>query len=273
MNYKKPIVFLILVVPFFIWYGCKTLDTKVSAPVAYQEAPDLLLKMRENENRTHCFSGKFKASFETGDKSNSFSGNIRMKYDSLIWLSISPAMGIELFRLMITPDSLYMLNRANRTYYIEGFESLNALMNTSIDFEILQALILGNDFRGYNDAHFVAGTEKGAYTLYSPERAKTVTGQSSSTGVKLIQTIKLDAAFKIIYMGVKTSDRNSPMLEVNYTEFQNIDNSLFPFGQFFRIKAREETRIKIQFERINPEKELSYPFSIPAKYDQRHLDN
>ena len=58
----------------------------------------------------------FKARVDyTGDKrSENFTANIRMRKDSVIWASITSLMGIEVARLLITKDSVEVLDRLKK---------------------------------------------------------------------------------------------------------------------------------------------------------------
>src|SRR5262245_43853516 len=58
----------------------------------------------------NTFSAKIKVDYRGGDgKSNDFNAFLRMKKDSVIWVSINAALGIEAFRIMITRDSVKVL--------------------------------------------------------------------------------------------------------------------------------------------------------------------
>jgi hypothetical protein len=74
----------------------------------------------------------------------SSSVDIRMKKDSIIWMSIKPMLGIEAARLVITKDSVMMIDRLNKTMVLLSFDSLNRKVNFPLDLKIVEALIIGN---------------------------------------------------------------------------------------------------------------------------------
>ena len=53
------------------------------------------------------FTAKAKLNYTNGDQKLSAVANLRIKYDSLIWISISPGLGIEVLRLKLTTDSVF----------------------------------------------------------------------------------------------------------------------------------------------------------------------
>jgi hypothetical protein len=69
-----------------------------------------------------------------------------MRRDSAIWVSISPALGIEVFRILLTPDSLKLISKVpdNKYYYVGRFDVLSDMLGTEIDFDMLQNLLVGN---------------------------------------------------------------------------------------------------------------------------------
>ena len=50
-----------------------------------------------------------------GDNIHSLKGQLRMQNDSVIWISLSLKIGIEVARVMITDDTIKFVNRNTRT--------------------------------------------------------------------------------------------------------------------------------------------------------------
>ena len=85
-----------------------------------------------------------KIRFSDNDKSLSATANIRLKKDSIIWVSITPGFGIEAARGIITKDSLIFVNRMNKEYSAYDFEQLSREFNFNINFDLLQSVLLGD---------------------------------------------------------------------------------------------------------------------------------
>ncbi|MBR3710089.1 MAG: DUF4292 domain-containing protein [Bacteroidales bacterium] len=77
-----------------------------------------------------------------------FSGTLRMRRDSTIWISASALMGIENLRALITQDSVILINRMDQTYLAEPVSSLEQTVHAP-SLQALQAMLLGN---GTSDA-------------------------------------------------------------------------------------------------------------------------
>ena len=59
-----------------------------------------------------------------GQSYNDLSGQLRMRKDSIIWVSLTATMGMEVLRAKISADSIWVLNRMEKTYLAEPMDSL-----------------------------------------------------------------------------------------------------------------------------------------------------
>ena len=100
----------------------------------------LFQKLKENELKFGWFSAKFNLDLIIDKKKNSVTGQIRMKKDSCIWITLSPALGIEMARLLITTDSVKFINRINKTYFTGDYNQVNTLLDANIDYDVFQTL-------------------------------------------------------------------------------------------------------------------------------------
>jgi len=90
------------------------------------------------------FSAKSKIKYHDLDNNFKATANIRIKKDSVIWLSLTATLGIEALRVMITQDSIAIIDRVKKEYMRYDFEELNKKLNFEFDFQTIQAMILGN---------------------------------------------------------------------------------------------------------------------------------
>lgn len=61
--------------------------------------------------------------------------------NELIVLSVLPMMGIEMFRLEATPDSVVVVDKLNKKYAVMTYEEINELSPTTITFKYLQSML------------------------------------------------------------------------------------------------------------------------------------
>ncbi len=76
---------------------------------------------------------------------NDLSGQLRMRKDSLVWVSVTATMGVEVLRAKISNDSIWILNRLEKTYLAEPLDTLTTQLGMPLSLPLLQALLLDNN--------------------------------------------------------------------------------------------------------------------------------
>lgn len=80
-----------------------------------------------------------------GQSFNDLSGQLRMRKDSIVWLSVTATMGVEVLRAKVSNDSVWMLNRMEKTYLAEPLDSLAIQLGMPLSLPWLQNLLLDNN--------------------------------------------------------------------------------------------------------------------------------
>ncbi len=90
------------------------------------------------------FSGR--ASLDYSDESQNFQAQfqIRMKKDSIVWLSISGPLNFQVARLYMTKDSIHIINYLENSYGSVGVDYLKNFTGAALDLRSIQNLFLGN---------------------------------------------------------------------------------------------------------------------------------
>jgi len=253
--------------------SCSTQRKIIKAPIKEEGADYLFRKLKEHELQYNWFTAKFSAEYANKGQTTSFNGQIRIRKDSVIWLSFSPALGIEVFRMMLTQDSVKFINRMNSTFFVGDYNFVNKYLNTNIDFDLLQSFLTGNDLSFYENEKFRAGIETGSYKLVTANRMKLkkfVRNSQENLRV-LIQTILIDPeSFKITHAVVKEIREPNNQLEAAYSAFEKVDNQLFPKDMSFNISADNNLSVTVSFNKIIVNTVQLFPFKIPQSY---HLVN
>ena len=76
---------------------------------------------------------------------NDLSGQIRMRKDSIVWLSVSATMGMEVLRAKISNDSVWIVNRLEKSYLAEPLDTISAQMGMPFSLPMMQTLLLDNN--------------------------------------------------------------------------------------------------------------------------------
>ena len=76
---------------------------------------------------------------------NDLSGQIRMRKDSLVWFSVTATMGVEALRAKVSNDSIWVLNRLEKTYLAEPLDSVSVQLGIPLTLPWVQTLLLDNN--------------------------------------------------------------------------------------------------------------------------------
>ncbi|MDT8393873.1 MAG: DUF4292 domain-containing protein [Bacteroidales bacterium] len=251
-------------------FGCSTRRQLMKEPLKEAKSIYLMEELAKNELQFDWFSAKFSIDYIYDKKLTEFKGQIRIRKDSIIWLSFSPALGIEMARIKITNDSVFYMNRISKSYLAGDYRFISNFLKTNIDFNILQSIIIGNDFNFYEKTKFKASVDKHEYKLTTSERYKLKKFmKQDETDVKAFyQDIWLNPDnFKITRVTMKEITANKK-LDAYYSDFGDYEGQLFPYDILFEISADETIIVKINYSRIRIDHPYSFPFTIPEKYER-----
>ena len=252
--------------------SCSSAKRAVRAPIKEEGETFLLRKLRENQLEFSSFTAKFDAAYEVNKTESNINGQIRILKDSSIWISITPALGIEMARFLFTPDSIKFLNRMNNTYMEKGFSYIDELINTSVDFDMLQSLLTGNDFSLYDTTNFKALVDDGLYKLQTMNRRKVKRNiRKNDLDISFpIQTLWLDPVnFKLKQIVLKDADKETRKFTAQYNEHQNTNNQLIPLNLHFEVKTDDDkVDITVNYSKVTVNQDISMPYKVPENYSK-----
>ena len=108
--------------------------------------PNVILASAQAEAlRWDWISMKVEAEVVGPDRKDSFKATIRMSRDSIVWISVTPALGVEMARLLMTSDSVHVVSKipGNRFAYSGSYAAISDWIGTPMDFLSIQHLLTG----------------------------------------------------------------------------------------------------------------------------------
>ncbi len=272
---KNNLVSLFLSV--WMMYSCSPARQTIREPLKNYGVDYLFENLKKNEFKFDWLNANFSATIEINKNTNSFNGLLRIRKDSAIWISITPALGIEVARLLVTNDSVRMINRLNTTYFIGDYKLINKMFNADIDFDMFQSFLIGNDFSYYENGvsgKFRANIENKVYHLFTAERRKLKKFIKSKDDADriFIQNIRLiPETFKISELTIKEKKfyDDNRKLDVHYKDFRLIENQQFPYHLDVEITDKEQqVKVTIDFSKISVNVPQNLPFTISSRYQK-----
>lgn len=72
-------------------------------------------------------------------------GQLRMRRDSIAWLSVTATMGVEVLRAKVSNDSIWIVNRLEKTYLAEPLDSLAIQLGMPLNMTWVENLLFDNN--------------------------------------------------------------------------------------------------------------------------------
>lgn len=134
---------LIYILIFAITFS--SCSTKRPSNIDYSKTPknskELISMINSKNKNIEWLSLKGKINVVRENQDITLSVNIKHRKDSVIWLSISAPFGVEIIRAQVTPDSIYFVNRAKKTWFVEPSNQIKEILKYDIGFKSFQDMI------------------------------------------------------------------------------------------------------------------------------------
>ncbi len=264
---KNKSKILLLILSLAILHSCGPVREVVTP--ADPEAVSVsrtLSALREKESDFDFFSARISGIANIDNSSYNFSGNIRIRKDSAIFVSISPFLGIEMARVLITPDRVQMLNRLEGTYFEGEMDLINSMLNTQLDYYMLQSLLVGNDFRHFSSENFRASHDRDRLLLQNPERRPETGG---NPGVYFQQNIWLDSESFRITENLLYDPVSRSSIRARYESFDQITGQYMPRDiSLVFIDPANRADLSLRYTRTSLNEPVPITFSVPERYRQ-----
>ena len=270
----RNIVYIVMAVIFLISCRSQKKIQKVIAPkadsvvvIANEPKIDTLALVREAIGKMSAynidfktFSAKIKVDYQNSKgKQPDFTANIRMKKDEIIWMSLTGTLGIEGFRVMITPDSIHIMDKLASTYTVHPLEYLQEISQIPLDFSTLQNMIIGNPVFFNPDS----------ISSYRRDANDMVSLLSITTIFKHLLTIRNNNLISYSKLDDADPTRNRTC-DLSYEEYENKNGVNFSTYRNIVISEKSRLEIQLKFKQFdfNPA-EQTYPFNVPKRFTRK----
>ncbi len=233
-------------------------------------------------------SYKFSCEYSVnGGTPDSFSGNLRVYRDSLMWVSLR-SFNIEGFRALISKDSVRVMNRLKNEYYAEDISALESIAKLEMSYNDLQSILLNEFFRypsdgdttkNYDDYDYKSCIDTVYYCIstISQKKLNKIAERANSNYAdrhgSVIQTVKVvPGTFKVknMYLEDLETGRNA---YIEYGKYTRFGEQLFPQTMNIYVESGDfKGSMKFTISDFEVNDELTYPFKVPAKYTKIKLN-
>ena len=259
--------FWLLAFGFFV-SSCST--NKETSSIKMMSANHIIREIEDNQFDFDNLEAKIGVSVK-GDNKLGLKGQMRIQNDSVIWISLSLKVGIEVGRIMITPDSIKYINRNTRTYLAESLDYFENKLPIEPSIQFIQDLLTGNDTQIKRNDKYRVTIENGKYKL---ETTKKIKNSKDNEELSLLtkDVWVMPETFKISEYEIKELSANERKLQIKYDEFQNVNGKLMPSKIIFETVDNYKFSIEINYSDIKTgEEKLDFPFNVSPKFEQIYL--
>src|SRR5882724_8688494 len=87
--------------------------------------------------------GKARMNFKDDKKDLDVKANIRIRKDSVIWMTFS-VIGVQGGKALINRDSVTVVSTVDKEYYVFDYKELSSRFHFEVNYQTIQSAILGN---------------------------------------------------------------------------------------------------------------------------------
>ena len=216
-------------------------------------------KVKINEIDFKYLKAKSKIAIMKDGKTDNVSANIRIKKDSIIWLSVTFGVFGEVARALITKDSAFVsaLNQKNlkREYHKYSFAELSQEYNFDLNFNIIQSAIIGSQ---PIKKKYKLSKDKGFFLLKQKEGRVTIDNYVGEVDRKLKKVMLEDE--------LPTKRK----MTLDFEDFTTLNQYLFPYTSVLTLDVQSpddhkfyQTLIQLKHTKVELlEEPLEFPFKF-----------
>lgn len=247
--------------------GCKSTERMETATPGKEEAmsPKAFFRsVEEQAFRFRTLTARLNVDLEVSGRTMSSRVDMKMVKDSAFQLSVQPFLGIEVFRMELSRDSVKILDRVNRRYMAENYEKLRGQTPIEFNFYNLQAL--------FTNRLFLPGEAEltpASYRRFKLRQEGSSAEVRTEDAMGLLYTFRTDGERKLLSTYVADAERGYA-LRWTYADFQPAGERLFPARMDARVLKEGEPvgGVSLRYSRVRVDEPVRLDFSIPSKYER-----
>ncbi len=258
-----PLVCILIV----LTSGCRTLKPVVKeVEISGKELYDNIVK---NSPEFDTYSaGRVSVQVKEGDDIVSFRANVRIRRDSAFLASISAFAGIEIARIVLTRDSVKVLDRVNNNYFKGNYKQASRFYPYILPYEVFEFIFTGSPV-AFMDEDWPEFSPDVSY-IFKEEKISISAGDIQlENNIYLGGKRKLRFAFDHNYLAnrIEISGEGDMYGRIDFRRYGNYDGVFLPEEiELYFISHNVPLVADITIGRIETGKSVSFPFSVPSRF-------
>ena len=234
------------------FFACGSNKDVVTPSLENRSSKSIVKKINQNHLDYDWFTTKLSGKIEIDGADTPVSANLRIRKDSVIWLSVSALLGIEVARIQITPDSLKLMNRINKTYWTGGFEDIESAYGIPANYQQLEGVLVGQISLENQKMRSIVSENK--YLLFNKSKKENPQTKAWIDNRFLIHTFLLE-------------DELEQSLTIRYLEYEKHAQRWVPLKlKLLLANIDQQTEANFTYSKVNINTPKKVNFNIPDSY-------
>jgi hypothetical protein len=255
-----------------LFISCKSKQEIAPVAMIQKNDTELLSSVLSNVVEYDKFSAKLNIDIKPGQKNKSVSvpASLRIIKGQALMLSFQiPILNVEMFKMIVTPDSILLVDRKNKMYAAETLQDIKSLANFAFEYQNLEAL--------FTNQLFIAGKSEiipEDYHLFQIRQEEYTAYITSKDQQGLTYTFTSDYTGRIRNTEIENSGK-SVRMTWSYDDFVLLQNDrIFPVKMKMLLNLpTDEVNMNLSYSKLELEKDFSIEFKIPTNYKRITLSH
>ncbi|MDO4929889.1 MAG: DUF4292 domain-containing protein [Bacteroidales bacterium] len=230
-------------------------------------ATEYVKKVTANAQTAQTLTARIKMNINADGKNVSVSGQLRMKRDDVVQLSLT-MLGFEVGRMEFSPADVLIIDRYNRQYVRATYSDVSFLRAAGLDFKALQALFWGELFvpgeKSVGTGDRFSLSSAGSHTLLSLKDAPKLNydflTQTATASIDRVTVESKNAA-------------QAGKFEWRYADFTTVDGKPFPGQMTCAVTGvGKDAGFTLNLSRIGHDTDWTAHTEVSSKYTRRSAD-
>lgn len=254
---------LLLVVAF----GCRT--RKNAGAIRLDEVEETRISLASvhlSSTSYEWYDGKFSATVNENGKINNLKGRVKIRRDSAIWISVRGAEIIEVARILVTKDSVKLINYLNKEYFTGDYKFVTEFIKYPVNYTTVQSILTGEPFFLLPQKDYLVSRQDSSYILSTSNVNEYIRQKK--------QGQRLNVLFQALWIlqgkmtrAVMYDPGNQVELELAYQDIKPAGNDTLPYSLSAHIISdTANVKFSIDYNSIELNIPTTFPFNIPKNY-------
>lgn len=283
-NYRQLLTAIVILL---ITASCSTSRKIAVENLKPISASKLIKKVeREKPDYQNFEAKKISVAFQSDDMSNSVTGQLKIKKDKKILLSVKK-LTLPIGKAMLTPDSLYFINYLDRSFASDNAAKIQKLIGVDLSYNLLQALFTADISSMIDDKDFGKNSEVTIDSkMYRIDNKIEIKKADETTKEKNFEkylegaydadtmnySLWIDPQTYVVKKISLSKPTNKENITILFNEFELVGKSLFPQNIKMEYFSPSQTlKAEMNLSKLTTKSDNEFNFSIPDKYERINL--